>query len=238
MLEAVGFPVAVNPETRLAALARKRGWLVEHWSKAPGAPRPLLPDRPAARDRRQDASPSPAAARPAREGSAVKALRFERKLARYAAARVAGDGAAGRGARVGPLRLVDVDPPELPGPGWVRIRPRLAGICGSDLATVDGTVVALLRPIVSFPFVPGHEVVADADDDTPRRARARARLRRPRHRARSARRAPAATSATASASPSAHLEPGLQTGFCCDTGGGWSTLDGRPRASSTPCPTT
>jgi HAD superfamily hydrolase (TIGR01490 family) len=43
MLEAVGFPVAVNPETRLAALARKRGWLVEHWSKANGAPRQLLP---------------------------------------------------------------------------------------------------------------------------------------------------------------------------------------------------
>lgn len=43
MLEAVGFPVAVNPETRLAALARKRGWLVEHWAKAPGGPRPLLP---------------------------------------------------------------------------------------------------------------------------------------------------------------------------------------------------
>ena len=46
MLEAVGFPVAVNPETRLAALARKRGWLVEHFSKAPGAPRALVPIGP------------------------------------------------------------------------------------------------------------------------------------------------------------------------------------------------
>ena len=43
MLEAVGFPVAVNPETRLAAIARKRGWLVEDWSKAAGAPKPFLP---------------------------------------------------------------------------------------------------------------------------------------------------------------------------------------------------
>jgi HAD superfamily hydrolase (TIGR01490 family) len=50
MLEAVGFPVAVNPETRLAALARKRGWLVEHWEKAPGGPRPLLPIGPAWRE--------------------------------------------------------------------------------------------------------------------------------------------------------------------------------------------
>jgi alcohol-forming fatty acyl-CoA reductase len=47
MLEAVGFPVAVNPETRLAALARKRGWLVEHFDKAAGAPQPPLPIGPA-----------------------------------------------------------------------------------------------------------------------------------------------------------------------------------------------
>jgi HAD superfamily hydrolase (TIGR01490 family) len=47
MLEAVGFPVAVNPETRLAALARKRGWLVEHFDKASGAPEPPLPIGPA-----------------------------------------------------------------------------------------------------------------------------------------------------------------------------------------------
>ncbi|HET8931115.1 MAG TPA: HAD-IB family phosphatase, partial [Acidimicrobiales bacterium] len=43
MLEAVGFPVAVNPEARLAALARKRGWLVEHWEKSSGSGAPLLP---------------------------------------------------------------------------------------------------------------------------------------------------------------------------------------------------
>ena len=42
MLEAVGHPVAVNPEAKLAAIARKRGWHVEHWPKAPGGPRPLL----------------------------------------------------------------------------------------------------------------------------------------------------------------------------------------------------
>ncbi|HZQ86660.1 MAG TPA: HAD family phosphatase, partial [Acidimicrobiales bacterium] len=43
MLEAVGHPVAVNPEAKLATIARKRGWHVEHWSKSPGGPRPLLP---------------------------------------------------------------------------------------------------------------------------------------------------------------------------------------------------
>jgi HAD superfamily hydrolase (TIGR01490 family) len=43
MLEVVGHPVAVNPEPKLAAIARKRGWHVEQWTKAPGGPRPLLP---------------------------------------------------------------------------------------------------------------------------------------------------------------------------------------------------
>jgi alcohol-forming fatty acyl-CoA reductase len=45
MLEAVGHPVAVNPEAKLATIARKRGWPVEQWGKAPGGPRPLLPIR-------------------------------------------------------------------------------------------------------------------------------------------------------------------------------------------------
>jgi HAD superfamily hydrolase (TIGR01490 family) len=51
LLECVGFPVAVNPETRLAAIARKRGWLVEDWHKAEGGPRPLLPIGPMLGDR-------------------------------------------------------------------------------------------------------------------------------------------------------------------------------------------
>lgn len=43
LLEAVGYPVAVNPEPKLAMLARKRGWLIEYFDKAPGGPRKLLP---------------------------------------------------------------------------------------------------------------------------------------------------------------------------------------------------
>jgi alcohol-forming fatty acyl-CoA reductase len=43
MLDVVGFPVAVNPEAKLAAIARRRGWHVEHWSKSRGGARPLLP---------------------------------------------------------------------------------------------------------------------------------------------------------------------------------------------------
>nr|MDQ3312495.1 HAD-IB family hydrolase [Actinomycetota bacterium] len=54
LLESVGFPVAVNPETRLAAVARKRGWLVEHWDRASGAPRSLLPIGPLLTERERN----------------------------------------------------------------------------------------------------------------------------------------------------------------------------------------
>ena len=115
MLEAVGFPVAVNPETRLAALARKRGWLVEHLDKATGAPQPLLPIGPEwGRPRRRRVGKVDTVE--SRE-AAMKALVFSRKPAKFAAAMVAGRLAPGGGAKVGPLSLRDVDPPELPGPG-------------------------------------------------------------------------------------------------------------------------
>ena len=43
MLEAVGFPVAVNPETKLATLARRRGWLIENFQPISGSPKKTLP---------------------------------------------------------------------------------------------------------------------------------------------------------------------------------------------------
>ena len=96
----------------------------------------------------------------------MKALVFERRELRYAAAAVASRFAPGAGAQVGPLRLRDIDPPELPGPGWHRVRPLLTGICGSDLSTVEGQSSRYFEPLVSFPFVPGHEVVGTLDDGT------------------------------------------------------------------------
>lgn len=48
----------------------------------------------------------------------------------------------------------------LPGRGWARLVPILAGICGSDLGTLAGKNSPALSPIVSFPSILGHEVVA------------------------------------------------------------------------------
>ena len=84
----------------------------------------------------------------------MEALVFERKPVRYVAAAAASRVVPGAGGGVGPLRLRDIDPPELPGPEWHTIRPRLTGICGSDLATVEGRSSRYFEPLVSFPFVP------------------------------------------------------------------------------------
>ncbi len=152
----------------------------------------------------------------------MKALQFRRNLPRYAAARMAGSLTPGRGASAGPLKLVDLDASRTPGADWVRVRPRLSGICGSDLATVDGRSARYFEPLVSFPFVPGHEVVGDLDNGT------RVVLE------------PVLGCVSRNLDPTCEpcadghlgncehtsfgdLEPGIQTGSCHDTGGGWST---------------
>jgi len=43
---------------------------------------------------------------------------------------------------------------------WVRLRPILSGVCGSDLALLTGRASAILSPFASFPAVLGHEVLA------------------------------------------------------------------------------
>ena len=154
----------------------------------------------------------------------MKGLVFERNLARFAASRlVSVVGGSGRGVAVGPLRLTDVEPPELPGPQWHRVHPLLAGICGSDLSTVDGRSSRYFEDVVSFPFVPGHEVVGTLDDTDARVviepvlgcvargiAPAVPGVRR------------GHGPAGANASPSVTWRRGCRSGSARDTGGGWS----------------
>ena len=54
--------------------------------------------------------------------------------------------------------------PDLPGPEWVRLRPLLAGICGSDISVLTGKASAMLSPFSSFPAILGHEVVAVVEE--------------------------------------------------------------------------
>ena len=151
----------------------------------------------------------------------MEALLFPRNEARYVAAMAASRIKPGAGASFGPLRLTELDPPDLPGTGWEHVTTRLAGICGSDLATIDGRASRYFEALASFPFVPGHEVVAERADGT------RVVLEPvlgPETRGE----VPAwPGAAQADSNDYGHLtagalEPGLQTGSCASTGGGWS----------------
>ena len=151
----------------------------------------------------------------------MKSLVFERNLPRFAASRLASALGSGRGAAIGPLRLAETEPPELPGPEWVRVTPRLSGICGSDLATLDGRSSRYFERIVSFPFVPGHEVVGELETGgrvvlEPVLGCAARGIDPP---------CPACRRGMIGGCERiafGHLSPGLQTGYCADTGGGWS----------------
>jgi len=63
-------------------------------------------------------------------------------------------------AGVAPLRLQEMEFSP-PGPAWVVLRPRLCGICGSDLRLLKGAESFLLEPYASMPAVLGHEVVGE-----------------------------------------------------------------------------
>jgi threonine dehydrogenase-like Zn-dependent dehydrogenase len=61
--------------------------------------------------------------------------------------------------RLSLTRLREVGEPKLPGSRWIRVKPILSGICGSDLATITAVGSPYFAPLTSFPFTLGHEVV-------------------------------------------------------------------------------
>jgi threonine dehydrogenase-like Zn-dependent dehydrogenase len=130
--------------------------------------------------------------------------------------------------RFSPLQLENAPDLDLPSPQWVRVKPLLSGICGSDLGTLSSENSPYFSPITSPPFVMGHEVVGEVvEDNSGFRAGERVVLE------------PALGCAVRGIDPPCpycasgrhalclnvargDISPGIQTGFCRDTGGGWS----------------
>jgi threonine dehydrogenase-like Zn-dependent dehydrogenase len=158
----------------------------------------------------------------------ISALEVYRSLPRYVAARTIGPRVPGLLAGpLAPLRLVRRDGPRTPGEGWVRVRPRLSGICGSDLATLSGHTSLYFTPLVSMPFVPGHEVVGETRDDAPGIPAGSRVVINPVLGCEARALPPCEACAAGQRNRCdritvGHISPGLQTGYCADTGGGWS----------------
>jgi threonine dehydrogenase-like Zn-dependent dehydrogenase len=158
------------------------------------------------------------------------ALELFRSAPRYLAARAVGAKAPGLVAGpLAPLRLANRPDLEPRDERWTRVKPRLSGICGSDLSTLAGKSSFYFSPLVSLPFVPGHEVVGDVMDDVDGlSAGDRVVL------------SSVLNCATRGLDPcencrvgafnrcdavtTGDLKAGLQTGYCTDTGGGWSRM--------------
>ncbi len=162
----------------------------------------------------------------------MKALEFRRSIPRYAILKLFGS----RFRRlctsgIAPLALRDLPEPGFPTAHWVRIRPRLAGICGSDLATLCAKGSTYLAPVTSLPFVMGHELVGTITEVGGAVSRVRVGDRVVLH--------PALGCAARGIEPACaacregrdalcrnvlrgDVSKGIQIGYCRDTGGGFS----------------
>jgi threonine dehydrogenase-like Zn-dependent dehydrogenase len=152
------------------------------------------------------------------------ALQYVRSVPRYALVRATRGNPRVATGDLSPLQLGDVEEPELPGPGWLRVLPSLSGICGSDTSTLTGHTSLYLDPLTSYPFVPGHEVVGVVEGDGARvvvepALGCRVRELEPEC-ARCAEGRPGLCENVTEGS----LPVGLQTGYCAGTGGGWGEV--------------
>ena len=172
----------------------------------------------------------------------MQALQLYRSVPRYVAARAVGSRVPGLLAgQLAPLRLVNVDEPRLPAEGWGRVRTRLSGICGSDLATLAGRVSFYFSSLVSMPFIPGHEAVGELLDDI-EELQAGTRVVLEPVLSCAARGLDLCGSCSSGQTGRCdrvtvgHVSPGLQTGYCADTGGGWGATFAAHRSQLHPVP--
>lgn len=157
------------------------------------------------------------------------ALRYTKSVPRYLLMRAAASRVKGLDTGpLSPLQLANVPEPELPTPEWVRIRPLLSGICGSDLGTLSAESSPYFSPLTSPPFVMGHEILGEVvTGNGGFRAGDRVVVE------------PALNCTVRGIDPpcaycasgryalcirvtEGNIAPGIQTGFCGSTGGGWS----------------
>ena len=153
----------------------------------------------------------------------MKALEFIGSVPRFAASRALPTLARRMDAPPVPnLRLVDRPEPALPAEGWVRVRPALSGICGSDVATLTGHASPTLGAFTSMPFVPGHEVVGRREDTGERVVVQPALGCGARGVDPPCPECSCGLPALCRHTMRGDVSAGLQIGYCRDTSGGWS----------------
>ena len=162
----------------------------------------------------------------------MKAIQYTKSIPRYLAMRYLGKRWRNLyTSSVSCVHLVDMPEPQLPTPEWVKVRTRLSGICGSDLAIITAKGSPYFSPFTSTPFVLGHEIVGEVAETGAAvegfRVGRRVVIE------------PVLSCSVRGISPPCHqcrnqrfancenitkgdISAGVQTGYCRDTGGGWS----------------
>ncbi len=162
----------------------------------------------------------------------MQAIQYTKSIPRYLAMRYLGK--RWRSLYTSPIScisLVNIPEPQLPTPQWVKIKTHLSGICGSDLATITAKGSPYFSPFTSTPFILGHEIVGEiAEIGNAVKGRSigeRVVIE------------PALSCTVREINPPCHqcqnlsfancenitngsISAGIQTGYCRDTGGGWS----------------
>ncbi|AHY47179.1 Threonine dehydrogenase and related Zn-dependent dehydrogenase [Rubrobacter radiotolerans] len=159
----------------------------------------------------------------------MRSLVYRKSVPKYLLMRFASKRARGvETGRFSPLQLESVGEPPLPTPEWVRVRPRVSGICGSDLGTLLSENSPYFSPITSPPFTMGHEIVGTVTEDNSGFAAGERVVVEPalgcRVRGIEPPCEPCARGdyALCVNTTRGDLAPGIQTGFCNSTGGGWT----------------
>ena len=163
-------------------------------------------------------------------------LRFGASATNQRALRLLGDRLPRlAGGRMPWLELHAYDPPASGGEDWVRVRPILAGICGTDMALLTGHASAILSPFASFPAVLGHEVVGVVEEDG-RRVVVDPIIGCVVRGLSPCRRCQAGQARFCEGATEGRISPGLLIGYCADLPGGWSDAMAVHRSQLHPVP--
>lgn len=129
------------------------------------------------------------------------------------------------------IELIDIPEPQIPTQQWVKVKTRLSGICGSDLATITAKGSTYFSPFTSTPFILGHEVVgeiAEIGDDVHGFSIGDRVVIEPALSCKVREINPPCSQCQNSHFSNCEnitrgsISEGVQTGYCRDTGGGWS----------------
>lgn len=164
-----------------------------------------------------------------REDLSVRSLVYRKSIPRYLLMRAGAKRLKNLDtSRYAPLQLEEAPEPELPTPEWVRIKPLLSGVCGSDLGTLSSENSPYFSPITSPPFVLGHEVVGVVAETNSGFEAGERVIVEPalgcevRGIETLCPYCAAGRYALCLNVTKGDIAPGIQTGFCRDTGGGWT----------------